>query len=136
MSKKRLYILVLCLSMAGYSWISWNVDEVRTNDTLAGSCLFRSVTGIPCPSCGTTHSVVSILHGEFRAAIKENPLGFLVALMLSIFPCWIAVDLFSGGRSFFDFYLKTEIFLRKKWVAYPAIILLLINWFLNIHKSL
>ena len=76
------------------------------------------------------------MKGEFREAVRENPLGFLVTLMLLIFPLWIFIDLFLRIRSFFGFYHMMEVFLQRKWVAYPAVILLLINWILNIHKNL
>ena len=51
--------------------------------------LFRQVTGIPCPSCGTTHAILSITKGNFRQALDENILGFPATLMLVIFPVWI-----------------------------------------------
>lgn len=41
-------------------------------------CLFRSLTGLPCPFCGTTRSIGSILQGDFGSALGLNPLGFLV----------------------------------------------------------
>ena len=51
-------------------------------------CLFRNVTGLPCPFCGSTRSVGHILQGEFSAALYSNPLGyfglgFLIVLFLS-----------------------------------------------------
>ena len=51
-------------------------------------CLFRNVTGLPCPFCGSTRSVGHILQGEFSHALYSNPLGyfglgFLIVLFLS-----------------------------------------------------
>jgi hypothetical protein len=136
MSKKQLYILVLSLSLAGYYWVFWNVRQFRMHENAIGTCLFRSVTGIPCPSCGTTHSVISILKGDFREAAMDNVLGFIVSLMLLTFPFWIVLDLIRKKSSFFGFYLKTEALLRRKWIAYPAIILMAVNWIVNIHRAL
>ena len=136
MSRNKLYILILFLTLAGYSWIFWNVHQFRASEKPVNTCLFRNITGIPCPSCGTTHSVISIMKGEFREAGKENPLGFLITLMLIVFPFWILADLFLRKRSFYDFYQKTEGLLKRKWLAYPAVILLLIIWILNIHTYL
>jgi len=76
------------------------------------------------------------MKGDFREAVKENPLGFLVALMLIVFPIWILVDLFTRKKSFFDFYSTMEDLLKRKWIAYPAVILLIINWILNIHRNI
>ena len=46
------------------------------------ACLFRLVTGIPCPGCGSLRAMHQLLHGHFAAAFALNPLlvlGLLVA---------------------------------------------------------
>ena len=57
-SGTKLYILILFLTLAGYSWIYWNVHQIGSNEKPVNACLFRNITGIPCPSCGTTHAVL------------------------------------------------------------------------------
>lgn len=47
-------------------------------------CLFRNLTGLPCPFCGTTRSIGSILQGKFETALALNPLGFLVIALAII----------------------------------------------------
>lgn len=42
-------------------------------------CPLRSLTGIPCPLCGATRSVVALVHGDPVAALVWNPLGVLAA---------------------------------------------------------
>jgi hypothetical protein len=42
-------------------------------------CLFRALTGLTCPGCGSTRAMHQILHGNFAAAFMLNPL-FLLAL--------------------------------------------------------
>jgi hypothetical protein len=44
-------------------------------------CLLRTLTGIPCPLCGMTTSVVSTLHLQPVDALAANPAG--VALVLA-----------------------------------------------------
>lgn len=43
-------------------------------------CLFRHLTGRPCPSCGTTRMVLALGRGELRTAIAFNPLVFVVTV--------------------------------------------------------
>ena len=53
--------------------------------SFAPVCAFRHLTGIPCPTCGSTRSVVFLAHGDIAAAFTMNPLaaaGFLIALFL------------------------------------------------------
>ena len=40
-------------------------------------CPFRLATGLPCPGCGLTRSWVFIAHGDFGAALRVNPFGYL-----------------------------------------------------------
>jgi len=40
-------------------------------------CLFRFLTGMPCPGCGLTRSFCALLHGELGAAWTFNPFGYL-----------------------------------------------------------
>lgn len=135
MPKKNLYLLILGFALAGYAWVILNHYLMKTNNPTLNVCLFRQATGIPCPSCGTTHAILSITKGNFRQATEENILGFPVALMLVIFPVWILIDLIRKKESFYQFYLGAESFLRKKWVAWSALVFLLVNWGWNIFKN-
>jgi hypothetical protein len=38
-------------------------------------CVFRTLTGIPCPTCGTTRAAVAFLDGHLLAAAANNPLA-------------------------------------------------------------
>ena len=133
MSRNRLYVLFLFLSLAGYIWISWNIYRIYYDEKTVSICLFRTVTGFPCPSCGTTHSVLAILKGNFHEALKLNPFGFVVLPVILILPVWILLDLFRNNNSFFRFYGTMEKIIGRKWIAYPAIILLMLNWILRIY---
>jgi hypothetical protein len=41
-------------------------------------CYFHEWTGLPCPSCGSTRLVESLLAGDPLGAVRWNPLIFLV----------------------------------------------------------
>ena len=41
-------------------------------DTGVPLCLFRWVTGLPCPSCGMTRAFHAIAHGDLSAALHLN----------------------------------------------------------------
>ena len=42
-------------------------------------CLFRMLTGLKCPGCGITHSLISLLHGNIYEAFKCHDL-FIISL--------------------------------------------------------
>jgi hypothetical protein len=41
------------------------------------ACPLRSWTGIPCPLCGMTTSVVATVHGDLVSAFAANPAGIV-----------------------------------------------------------
>ena len=46
-------------------------------------CMFKALTGLPCPGCGLTHSFCALGKGRFAAAFGYNALGpgiFLLAV--------------------------------------------------------
>jgi hypothetical protein len=50
-------------------------------------CPFKLMTGLPCPGCGMTRSVVALLHGDITTSTYYHPLGaplVLAALALAI----------------------------------------------------
>jgi len=44
-------------------------------------CIFRALTGFPCPTCGTTRAATAFLDGELTAAIAANPMAALAGLV-------------------------------------------------------
>ena len=134
MNKRNLYVLTLSLSLVGYGWLGWNVIEHSKTPTL---CLVKHVTGIPCPSCGTTTAMIEIIHGNFLSSLLINPFGLLMMAVLIIFPGWIVTDLLRKWQSFFKFYQWFEIVLnQRRWISLPAVLLVVINWIWNISKGL
>ena len=45
-------------------------------------CIFRGLTGVPCPTCGTTRAATAFLNGELAGAFAANPLAALAGLIL------------------------------------------------------
>jgi hypothetical protein len=45
-------------------------------------CMMRRVTGIPCPTCGMTRSLASLVKGHFSQSLDYHPFGIVVAGVL------------------------------------------------------
>jgi len=131
-TRRKLYFLILALSLAGYCWVFLNELIGSTGEIRA--CLFKNITGIPCPSCGVTRSVSSIISGNIFEALSLNPFGFLVIVLLVVLPLWIGIDLLRRKESFFLLYQRAEKVIQQKQVAIPLILLVLFNWIWNIVK--
>jgi hypothetical protein len=90
---------------------------------------------LPCPSCGSTRAVLSILHGDLMRALFLNPLGFIIVLLLLLCPLWLLYDLFTGKTTLFKTYQTTEIILKRPIIVLPLILLISLNWIWNILKG-
>ena len=132
MSRNKLYIVLLGLSLAGYVWIGWSVVAGTPN-----VCLFKEVTHLPCPACGTTRSLLLLMNGHFTGSLLVNPFGIFIGAGLLIVPFWIGVDVFRKRDSFHRRYMLIERTLsEKKWVFIPALAIVILNWCWNISKGL
>lgn len=137
MTRKPLYILTLSLSLGGYLWLLFQILYSRHIESLMeGVCLIKTATGIPCPSCGSTRSVVSLLEGRILDAMYWNPLGIILAILLVILPIWVVIDLMRNQSTFYNNYKKMETIFQNKIVIVISILLILSNWIWNIIKGL
>ena len=67
--------LALFSAVLGLSLFWRPADEPRFN-----LCLFRAVTGLPCPGCGMTRAFCALSHGELLRAVHFNLLSPAVYL--------------------------------------------------------
>ncbi len=58
------------------------------------SCAFKGLFGIPCPTCGSTRSVVHLAHGDLFAALAMNPLMTLCFIAAVTFFLYSLITLF------------------------------------------
>lgn len=135
MSRNKLYALLSTACAIGYIWLTVSYFRGSSNDNDPGACLFKHITNIPCPSCGSTRSVLSLLRGDISGSVNWNPFGLILIVILVFSPVWILYDVVNQKVSLLKFYKKTELYLKRKYIGIPAILIVLINWVWNIHKG-
>jgi len=99
--------------------------------SIAPACIFKGITGIPCPTCGTTRSVVYLSQGDIATALIMNPLaalGLIAALLY--FSYSVITLLFDLPR--IGFILTNR---EKIAVQISAITLILVQWAYLIFTS-
>lgn len=47
-------------------------------------CTFRHLTGIPCPTCGTTRAALALLNFDLASALAVNPLATMVGVVFIV----------------------------------------------------
>jgi hypothetical protein len=92
-------------------------------------CPFRALTGVPCPTCGTSHAALAMLDAHVLAALADNPLAAAAGLAFVvgglIAPFWV---LFRGPVP--DLAAPPSRGLRA-----TLVVLLLANWAWVIARS-
>jgi hypothetical protein len=134
MNRNRLYLLLSSATAAGYAYLASSLHhEGPGNPT---PCLIKNVTGIPCPSCGSTRSVASMVNGDIAQAVMINPMGILVAGIMLTVPFWLLYDIMLKKDTLYINYIQAERKLQAKWVAIALAALVIANWIWNINKGL
>ncbi len=86
-------------------------------------CRFRTLTGLPCPTCGTSHAAVAMLQGHLGEAFAANPLMSVAALLVLVgglaAPFWV---LLARRR------LPPVPERVPRWALVAALALALLNW--------
>jgi hypothetical protein len=59
-------------------------------------CRFREWTGVPCPTCGSTRLVDSLLSGDIAAAAAWNPLVFVGLVVVILWAVASAIRVTFG----------------------------------------
>jgi hypothetical protein len=90
------------------------------HDRAVTLCLIKRVTGLPCPTCGFTRGVLSLLSGEPGQGWLYNPLLF------SVFALFF---LATGIRVFFAHAVRIRLARMERVIAWLlAAILFAANW--------
>jgi hypothetical protein len=62
-------------------------------------CAFKSITGLPCPTCGATRAFLALVQGGWRESLALNPLVVPAVLGGTVYvPYALAVSLFRRPR--------------------------------------
>lgn len=135
MNRNKLYLLLGALLFIGYAWLFWSIRQQQADSDFT-PCIFKNVTGIACPSCGSTRSVLYLAKGNFAAALHTNPIGYILAFIMIVIPLWLFYDLLFKRDTLYRAYRKSETVIKIRWVAVLLAALIIANWIWNIRKGL
>jgi hypothetical protein len=135
MKRNRLYLIVIIACFFGTLYLLYQINNFSNSDTFS-VCPIKTVTGYPCPSCGTTRAIVFLSKGNIVSSIQQNPFGLIVGLCMLVLPFWIGYDVLKKKATFYQFYLKAEAEIRKPKIALILILLVILNWIWNLYKHL
>ncbi len=109
----------LALAAAGFVWVYRAFG-------FGIPCMFRALTGLYCPGCGTMRAAVALLGGSPALAVRYNPLLLVFAPVLLVLLCGEAWG-YLTGRSTPRILKKAELPLCVALVALAIIFTVLRN---------
>lgn len=86
-------------------------------------CVFKVITGYPCPTCGSTRIVSSLINLDIVSAFGWNPLLFLGSIAFIAWGFYGFYMLFSGRKIQVTLTKKEGLLLRLGLVT-----LFILNW--------
>lgn len=132
MTRRAFYLLAGALCALGYAWIAVSWQSAGGSSP----CLFRWLTGVPCPACGSTRALRALLQGDVAQAFLINPNGILLALLLAGVPVWLVCDGLRRKATLFALFCRIDRALRRPaWLA-VLVVLVLADWIWNLYKGI
>src|SRR6185436_17305799 len=130
---RQLHYVLLLGAVACLVWVGLNHIH---GDELPTVCLFKQITSLPCPACGSTRAVLLFLNGDIVAGLSLNPLGPLT-MLLALAAGTIALrDIAAGKNDLTLAWHRFERMLKQRSAYVPLILLVTANWFWNVMKGL
>ena len=126
---KLKYLAIIISLIVGYFFLVYGLSGTLPVHTF---CIFKGITGLPCPACGSTRATFQLFKGELLNSVLINPLGILTDVLIFISISWMIVDIIKGNETFLPF-------LKRDWNSKTKLIILSIicvNWIWNIKKML
>lgn len=143
MPAKRLYTYLVTLLVVGFAWVIFQMTrdlsygENQTSYTNVEVCLFRALTGAPCPACGSSRAIVTLLNGSLVGALWYNPLGVILLLGIIIVTPWLVFDIVTRRQTLYSAWNFLEShFVKRKIYIFVMVVALLANWVWNMFKYL
>jgi len=110
--------------VTGILCVSAFLTTLRSLRQIPGVCIFRRLTGVPCPGCGLTRSVVATAHLDIATALSFHVFGPLFfVICLTVFGLATAQRFFSVDipwKSIEKWSKWPIIFLSVAWLAWAA----------------
>lgn len=100
-----------------------NMTGIVSADRIVGAipvfCPFEALTGIPCPGCGMTRAMLSLIAGNPGDAAVHNPFCFFLLFVVaaSILPApWLKKAFPGAGRVLPHLYIVVLVLVIGFWV--------------------
>lgn len=115
-------LLAISVIAGGYAFLGYSA--VSNPDHSYTLCMFKNVTGHPCPGCGMGRASIELFKGNLGESFHYHwwAIPFHVLMLVSL--VWLLRDMLKNSDSFWKFIQKP----MKSWWLALIFVLVLINW--------
>jgi hypothetical protein len=86
----------LWLAVASAGLVALALTTVHIVDIQLPTCVFKGLTGLPCPTCGVTRAVMALTRLDLARAVAMNPLAVAGAALGALYLAYAATVLAGG----------------------------------------
>ena len=79
------------------------------------TCPFFKFTGIPCPSCGLTRSLISLSQGDFKTSLQYHSFGLVLTAIATVTIPYVLTELILN-KKFSNPLLKRFVNRPSQWI--------------------
>jgi hypothetical protein len=87
-------LIWLCVTLAsgavGLMWLALQLPVPQ--------CTFRTISGLPCVTCGATRGAMALVQGDVSTAFWLNPLVFVGIAAVALFDIYALIVLLAGAQ--------------------------------------
>jgi small-conductance mechanosensitive channel len=131
--RKRAGIVLIVLA-ALFGLFELMALGVIDSDRLLDPCGFKQRHGLPCPTCGMTHSVFAFARGEVLESFYIQPAAALICCFMIIAAVLALLTVVFGIYFSFLNSLFSEI--KVKYVILMLIVVLAAGWVVTLARAL
>ncbi len=93
--RARLIRLLLALLLLSGVWL---LHSLEPGEIPLPECEFKSITGLPCPTCGITRSMQAAANLEIKESFIQHPFGLLLISVISVLFFFLLTEAITGKR--------------------------------------
>jgi len=125
---KLKYFGIIFILISAYFFLYYFSSSINGHTV----CIFKNITGVPCPACGSIRATMLLFYGQFWESVLVNPFGIITNILIIGSIIWMIIDILKGKETYFPF-------LKKDWnwkVKILLLLIILLNWIWNIEKGI